>query len=91
VTAKGDVYAFAAAPFYGSMGGQALAKPVVAIATTPGGNWEVGSDGGVFCFGTAPFEGSLGSARIRLGGAGMGGHWAERPLQPRCSRTLWSC
>ncbi|MDA8287500.1 MAG: hypothetical protein M0014_03415, partial [Actinomycetota bacterium] len=60
VAADGGVFAFHA-PFYGSMGGKALNKPVVGIAADPatGGYWEVASDGGVFAF-HAPFYGSMG-------------------------------
>ncbi len=44
------------------MGGTALARPVVAMASTPDGDgyWEVASDGGIFAFGDAPFHGSTG-------------------------------
>jgi len=50
-------------PFFGSMGGRHLNKPVVGIAAAPGelGYWEVASDGGVFAFGSAAFEGSMGA------------------------------
>jgi hypothetical protein len=58
----GGLFAYGDAPFYGSMGGQHLDKPVVGIAATPdrGGYWEVASDGGVFAFGDAQFHGSMG-------------------------------
>jgi hypothetical protein len=57
----GGVYTLGNAPFYGSMGGQALNAPVVAMASTPdhGGYWLVASDGGVFAFGDAKFFGSV--------------------------------
>jgi hypothetical protein len=50
-------------PFYGSMGGQPLNKPVVGMAATPDANgyWLVASDGGIFSFGDAAFFGSTGS------------------------------
>ena len=43
------------------MGGQFLASPIVAIATTPSGEgyWLAAADGGVFSFGDAPYRGSL--------------------------------
>jgi hypothetical protein len=43
------------------MGGQLLARPIVAMATAPGGYLEVAADGGVFAFGDAVFEGSTGA------------------------------
>ena len=60
--ADGGVFAFCGAPFYGSMGGKPLDKPVVGIAATPDGQgyWLVASDGGVFSFGDAGFFGSMG-------------------------------
>jgi hypothetical protein len=44
------------------MGGRALVRPVVGIASTSdgGGYWEVASDGGIFSFGDAAFQGSTG-------------------------------
>jgi len=59
-TADGGVYTWSA--FFGSMGGRALAAPIVAIAATPSGNgyWLVGADGGVFAFGDARYAGGLG-------------------------------
>ena len=46
----------------GSNGGTVLNKPIVGMATTPGGNgyWLVASDGGIFSFGDAVFYGSTG-------------------------------
>ncbi len=57
---SGGVFSFGGAQFYGSMGGKALNRPIVGIASTPdgGGYWEVASDGGVFSFGDARFYGS---------------------------------
>ncbi|MHB1823414.1 MAG: NHL repeat-containing protein, partial [Acidimicrobiales bacterium] len=58
----GGIFAFGDAGYYGSMGGQPLAKPVVGIASTPDGTgyWEVASDGGIFAFGDAGYYGSMG-------------------------------
>ena len=60
VASDGGIFAFNA-PFYGSMGGKPLNKPIVGIAADPltGGYWEVASDGGIFAF-NAPFYGSMG-------------------------------
>jgi hypothetical protein len=60
VAADGGIFAYDA-PFFGSMGGKPLVKPVVGIAADPntGGYWEVAADGGLFAF-NAPFEGSMG-------------------------------
>jgi len=75
VASDGGVFAFGGLPFYGSMGGHYLAKPMVGIAPTAttsgatgGGYWTVASDGGVFSFGNAQFHGS------------MGGHFLDKPM-----------
>ena len=62
MASNGSVYSYGNAPFYGSMGGQTLNKPIVGTATTPGdgGYWLVASDGGIFSFGNAAFYGSMG-------------------------------
>ncbi len=71
----GGVFAFGAAKFYGSMGGQPLHAPVVGIAATPtgGGYWEVASDGGVFSFGSAEFSGSMGGQPLNAPVVGIAG------------------
>ena len=50
-----------------------LNKPVVGMASTPGGNgyWLVASDGGVFAFGNARFYGSTGSQALNKPVVGM--------------------
>ena len=57
--ADGGIFAFNA-PFFGSMGGQPLAQPVVGVAPVPdsGGYYEAAADGGIFAF-HAPFAGSM--------------------------------
>ena len=63
--ADGGVFSFCE-PFWGSMGGHPLNRPVVGVAATPdgGGYWLVASDGGVFSFGDARFFGSTGAIRL---------------------------
>jgi peptidoglycan hydrolase-like protein with peptidoglycan-binding domain len=55
-----QVYAFGSASFHGSTASLALARPVVAMATTANGQgyWMVAADGGIFAF-NAPYYGSL--------------------------------
>ncbi len=62
VASDGGVFSFGDANFYGSMGGQALNKPIVGMAARPQGDgyWLVASDGGIFAFGNAGFYGSMG-------------------------------
>ena len=50
------------AHFYGSMGGQHLAYPMIGMRSskTGAGYWTVAEDGGIFAFGDALFEGSHG-------------------------------
>ena len=79
----GGVFTYGNAAFYGSMGGQPLNKPVIAIADTPNaaGYWEVASDGGMFSFGDAHFFGSMGGKPLNQPIVGMavdpatGGYW----------------
>jgi len=79
----GGLFAYGNAPFFGSMGGRALSRPVVGIAPTSdhGGYWEVASDGGVFAFGDAAFHGSMGGTRLNQPVVGIaatadgGGYW----------------
>ncbi len=87
VASDGGIFAFGGLPFWGSMGGHYLAKPMVGIAPTAtaggatgGGYWTVASDGGVFSFG-APFHGSLGNIHLNKPVIAMastpdgGGYW----------------
>jgi len=73
VAGDGGVFTFGSAPFYGSMGGTPLNRPVVGIARTAdgGGYWEVASDGGIFSFGDAGFYGSEGARPLNRPIVGM--------------------
>ena len=81
--AKGGIYSFGGAPFYGSTGNLVLNKPIVGMAATPdgGGYWLVASDGGIFTFGDARFYGSTGNLVLNKPIVGMvpthdgGGYW----------------
>jgi hypothetical protein len=81
VASDGGLFAYHA-PFYGSMGGHPLNKPIVGMAYDPatGGYWEVASDGGIFAF-NAPFYGSMGGQPLNKPIVGMaydpatGGYW----------------
>ncbi|HTU37999.1 MAG TPA: Ig-like domain-containing protein, partial [Acidimicrobiales bacterium] len=61
VGSDGGIFSFGAAPFFGSMGGTPLQRPVVGITPTltRDGYWLVASDGGIFSFGDAGFYGSI--------------------------------
>lgn len=62
----GGVFAYGAAPFLGSMGGQPLAAPIIDMSASPSrrGYWLAATDGGVFAFGEAGFHGSTGHIRV---------------------------
>ncbi len=82
VASDGGIFAFDA-PFYGSMGGKPLNKPIVGMTATPDGKgyWFVASDGGIFAFGDAAFHGSMGGKHLNAPIVGMasdpatGGYW----------------
>jgi hypothetical protein len=61
VASDGGVFAFGKARFMGSLGGIALAAPIIGMTPQPSadGYRLVGSDGGVFDFGAARYYGSL--------------------------------
>ncbi len=83
VAADGGVFDFGASGYYGSMGGHALAQPIVTTAATPSHNgyWLVAADGGIFTFGDAKYFGSTGAMRLNQPIVGMaptpdgGGYW----------------
>jgi uncharacterized protein YkwD len=66
VTNTGMVTAAGAASNLGGMAGIALARPVVAMQSTPSGHgyWLLASDGGIFTFGDAGFHGSAGAQKL---------------------------
>jgi len=67
----GGIFAFNT-PFFGSMGGMPLNKPVVGLTIDPAtdGYFEVASDGGMFAF-NAPFQGSMGGMPLNQPVVGM--------------------
>ena len=73
VASDGGVFAFGDAGFFGSTGALRLNRPVVGVASTPGGQgyWLVAGDGGVFAFGDARFLGSTGALRLNQPVVGM--------------------
>ena len=83
VASDGGIFSEGGAPFRGSTGGTPLNRPIVGMASTPGGKgyWLVASDGGIFNYGDAPFEGSAGSLPLHKPIVGMaaspdgGGYW----------------
>ena len=79
VAADGGIFAFGGAGFYGSMGGQPLAKPITGMAPTADGRgyWLVAADGGLFAFGDAGFYGSMGGQPLAKPITGMA------PMAPR--------
>jgi len=79
----GGIFNYGNAGFHGSMGGQHLNAPIVAMASTAdgGGYWEVASDGGIFNFGDAGYHGSMGGQHLNEPIVGIastpdgGGYW----------------
>jgi hypothetical protein len=72
VASDGGVFSFGGLPFFGSMGGKPLNKPIVAMASPDGGGyWLVASDGGIFAFGDAGFFGSTGAMTLNKPIVGM--------------------
>ncbi|MHB1709928.1 MAG: hypothetical protein ACYCV7_00795, partial [Acidimicrobiales bacterium] len=73
VASDGGIFAFGDANFAGSIGGQALNKPIVGMAPAPDGKgyWLVASDGGIFAYGDAGFFGSMGGAHLNQPIVGM--------------------
>src|SRR6185437_5937323 len=72
VAQDGGIFAFGA-PYFGSMGGKPLNKPMVGMACTTSGQgyWTVAIDGGVFAFGDAAFYGSMGGKPLNQPIVGM--------------------
>ena len=72
MAADGGVFPFGDAVFHGSMAGQALSAPVVAMVADPAtsGYWLVGADGQVYAFG-APDLGSTAGVALNAPVVGM--------------------
>ena len=73
VASDGGVFNYGTTHFWGSTGGVALNRPIVAMAVRPTGDgyWLVASDGGVFAFGHARFYGSTGGVTLTRPVVGM--------------------
>ena len=73
VTSAAQVATFGAGTTFGPDGALGLNKPIVGMATYPGGTgyWLVGADGGIFNFGAAGFHGSTGSLGLNAPIVGM--------------------
>ena len=73
VASDGGIFNYGDAGFYGSTGGSALNRPIVAMAATPDGKgyWLVASDGGIFNYGEAAFYGSTGGSALNRPIVGM--------------------
>jgi len=73
VASDGGIFSYGDAAFYGSTGGLALNRPIVAMAATPDGEgyWLVASDGGIFSYGDAAFYGSTGGLALNRPIVGM--------------------
>ena len=73
IASDGGVFNLGLSQFYGSMGSQALNKPIVGGAEDPflEGYWMVASDGGIFSFGSAQFYGSTGNITLNKPIVGM--------------------
>ena len=72
-------------PFYGSLGGTPLNKPIVGIAPARNGNGYVlaASDGGVFTFGASIFYGSAGAGTSEHAGRRRRRHILRQRLHAR--------
>jgi hypothetical protein len=61
VLSDGGLFAAGDAPFLGSMGAQALNKPIGGMAgTSDGAGYRMVASDGIFAFGDAEFDGSMG-------------------------------
>ena len=73
VTPNGEVTPLGGAPWFGDLSDLTLARPIVALESTPSGNgyWLAASDGGIFAFGDARFFGSTGNINLNRPIVGM--------------------
>ena len=76
VASDGGIFSFGTAPFYGSLGGQAIKHPIVAAAATPtdNGYWFTDTAGLVSNFGSANYYGSAPRTC-----SGRSSAWRRRP------------
>ncbi len=71
--ADGGVFAYGAAPFFGSLAGHPLGGPIVSITTNPNvsGYWLADSNGQVFSFGAAGLFGDMSQRHLNRAVVGM--------------------
>jgi subtilisin family serine protease len=73
VSARGNVWAYGGARWYGDVATKSISAPIIASARTPTGKgyWLAGMDGAVYSFGDARYYGSLNHKRLTKPIVGM--------------------